>query len=126
MTTTSSIYSETPIFSSEEQQFYHNQQEFASDPNIYQAPPQQYQQSPPNLPPFNNNCLHLQIFVNLPFKHTLIIRPRTKNQMVQNGRQPFVPIENDQVWTSPIASPSMQSQSSFGQSQQSLPSMNVW
>lgn len=123
LTTTSSIYSETPIFSSEEQQFYHNQQEFASDPNIYQAPPQQYQQPPPNLPPLQQLPPPSDIRKSTIQTYT-DYRPRTKNQMVQNGRQPFVPIENDQVWTSPIASPSMQSQSSFGQSQQSLPSMN--
>lgn len=43
-------------------------------------------------------------------------RPRVKNQTVMSspeGKQPFVPIENDNVWTSPINSPSIQSQASF-------------
>lgn len=123
LTTTSSIYSETPIFSSEEQQFYHNQQEFVNNPNIiYQAPPQQYQPPPPDLPPLQQLPPPSDIRKSTIQTYT-DYRPRTKNQAVPNGKQPFVPIENDQVWTSPIASPSMQSQSSFGQSQQSLSTM---
>ena len=39
-----------------------------------------------------------------------------KNQTVTSsptGKLPFVPIENDGVWTSPVNSPSIQSQASF-------------
>lgn len=124
LTTTSSIYSETPIFSSEEQQFYHNQQEFVNNPNtVYQAPPQQYQPPPQELPPLQQLPPPSDIRKSTIQTYT-DYRPRIKNQVVPNMKQPFVPIENDQVWTSPITSPTMQSQASFGQSQQSLPSMN--
>ena len=48
-------------------------------------------------------------------------KPRHKNQNVTSppmGKQPFVPIESDGVWTSPISSPAMQSQASFQSHQQ--------
>lgn len=43
-------------------------------------------------------------------------KPSMKNQTVTSsptGKLPFVPIENDGVWTSPVNSPSIQSQASF-------------
>lgn len=124
LTTTSSIYSETPIFSTEEQLLYHNQQEFVNNPNItYQAPPQQYQAPPRDLPPLQQLPPPSDIRKSTIQTYT-DYHPKTKNQVVPNMKQPFVPIENDQVWTSPIASPVTQSNATFSQSQQSLSSFN--
>lgn len=124
MTTASSIYSETPIFSNEEQQFYHNQQEFASDPNFnYQQSPQQ-QQPPAELPPLQSLPPPSDIRQSTIQTYTDYQHKRSKNQLTQNVKQPFIPIENDQVWSSPISSPAMQSQSTFSNSQQSLPLSN--
>jgi hypothetical protein len=61
-------------------------------------------------------------------------QPRSKNNNLSQGatsppmKQPFVPIENDNVWTSPVSSPTMNSNSaSFGSnsnlSQGKLPSL---
>ncbi|KAI5962859.1 hypothetical protein CANMA_003634 [Candida margitis] len=141
---TSSVYmdpDEAYHHEQQQQQMYYNhfnqqyQQEYGApvDPQLYQQfQQQQYyyyqrqqqqlrqQQRPPRpLPPLqqlrNPSDLRkstLQTFTDF--------RPRAKNQTVMSppeGKQPFVPIENDNVWTSPINSPSIQSQASFPQPQ---------
>ncbi|KAI5902377.1 hypothetical protein K4G60_g1518 [Candida parapsilosis] len=94
----------------QQQQYYYYQRQ------QQQLRQQQQQQVPPRpLPPLqqlrNPSDLRkstIQTFTDF--------RPRAKNQTVTSppeGKQPFVPIENDNVWTSPINSPSIQSQSSF-------------
>lgn len=125
MTTTSSIYTETPIFSHEEQQYYYNQQQLANDPAFYNqfplaAPNQVYpypqQQQPPkpkNLPPLRSLPTASDIRQSTIQTYT-DFQPRAKNIVTSpTGKQPFVPIENDGVWTSPVTSPVAGSQSSF-------------
>ena len=140
---TSSVYvdpEEAYQYQQQQQQMYYNhfnqqyQQQYGTpvDPQLYQQfqqqqyyyyqrqqqqlRQQQQQQVPPRpLPPLqqlrNPSDLRkstIQTFTDF--------RPRAKNQTVTSppeGKQPFVPIENDNVWTSPINSPSIQSQSSF-------------
>ena len=139
---TSSVYldpEEAYQYQQQQQQMYYQdfnqqyQQQFGApvDPQLYQQYQQQqyyyYQQQQQQqlrqqqqmparpLPPLqqlrNPSDLRkstLQTFTDF--------RPRVKNQTVTSppqGKQPFVPIENDTVWTSPINSPSIQSQASF-------------
>ncbi|EMG45841.1 hypothetical protein SBY92_002254 [Candida maltosa Xu316] len=135
---TSSVYNEEDV--QYHQQYYYNQfdqqyqQQFGApvDPQMYEQLQQQsyinyYEQeqqqrklqSKKPLPPLQNlpsasdfRKSTLQTYTN--FKPTL------KNQTVVSpptGKQPFVPIENDHVWSSPINSPSIQSQASFQQQQ---------
>lgn len=137
---TSSVYmdpEEAFQYQQQQQQMYYNhfnqqyQQQYGApvDPQLYQQYQQQQfyyyqrqqqlrqqQQRPQRpLPPLqqlrNPSDLRkstIQTFTDF--------RPRVKNQTVMSppeGKQPFVPIENDNVWTSPINSPSIQSQASF-------------
>lgn len=125
MTTTSSIYTETPIFSNEEQQYFYSQQQFInSSENYSQQQQPQFQQPPPQQQQFQQPAQPLPPLQNLPSasdirKSTIQtytdFQPRGKNLVTSpTGRQPFVPIENDGVWTSPITSPTNASQSTFG------------
>ncbi|CAK7895108.1 hypothetical protein CAAN1_05S01662 [[Candida] anglica] len=126
MTTTSSIYTETPVFSQEERQYYHQQQEFVDEQQQFdqqQYEQQQYyyhqqQQQPreavelPPLqqlpPPSDIRKSTLQTYTDF--------QPRSKNLNLSPtmGKQPFVPIENDGVWSAPISSPHNGSQATFG------------
>ncbi|CAK9441176.1 uncharacterized protein LODBEIA_P50450 [Lodderomyces beijingensis] len=118
----------------ENQQAYYDQfnqqyqQQYGSpvDPHLYQQfQQQQYnhyfqtqQRKPPRpLPPLQNlrNPADLRKSTLQTFTDFV---PNVKNQTVTSppmGKTPFVPIENDDVWTSPIESPSVQSQASFPQ-----------
>ncbi|KAI5962081.1 uncharacterized protein KGF55_003156 [Candida pseudojiufengensis] len=115
-----------------QQQYYHQfnqqyQQEYGSpvDPQLYQYYQQeqydyyqrQQQQRRPNrpLPPLQK-LRHPADLRKSTLETYTDFTPHHKNQTVMSppiGKQPFVPIENDGVWTSPINSPTLQSQASF-------------
>ncbi|CCE86166.1 Piso0_005821 [Millerozyma farinosa CBS 7064] len=126
-TVASSIYSSTPIFSSEEQQFYQNQQQFADNYDAYYGQPQFYQQGPSpqeqgppvELPPLQKLPPPSEIRQSTIQTYT-DYRPRAKkmNTINQGQKQPFVPIENGDVWSQPSGSPSL-NQSPFPASQSS-------
>lgn len=126
-TVASSIYSSTPIFSSEEQQFYQNQQQFADNYDPYYHQPQFYHQGPH--PQEQQPTVELPPLQKLPppseIRQSTIqtytdYRPRAKktNTINSSQKQPFVPIENGDVWSQPSGSPSL-SQQAFPTSQSS-------
>ncbi|KAL7663416.1 Uncharacterized protein ABC855_g4147 [[Candida] zeylanoides] len=119
-TTTSSIYTEAPLFSQDEQQYVHQQQMLAQE-----APQQYHYQQQDQAPPLIHQPVELPPLQQLPpasdiRKSTIQtytdFQPRPKNSSAMSppiNKQPFVPIENDGVWTAPISSPLMGSQGSF-------------
>lgn len=138
LTTTSSIYAENNFMTSEDQQYYDqqppHQQYYQPHPHQQQQqqgsyfPPQQqhqiyhnYNQQPQQPPPVALPPLQTLPSASDIRKSTLQtytnFHPRSKNQVTSptGGKQPFVPIENDGVWTSPITSPGTASQPAFNQ-----------
>ncbi|RCK54778.1 hypothetical protein Cantr_04769 [Candida viswanathii] len=132
VSTASSVYNDTDDVE-QHQQYYYNQfnqqyqQQFGSpvDPNFYhQFQQQQYynfyqheqqkriQQSKKPLPPLQK-LPNPSDFRKSTLQTYTDFKPNLKNQPSSGGKQPFIPIENDGVWTSPINSPSIQSQASF-------------
>ena len=132
ISTASSVYNDAEDVEHHQQYYYDQfnqqyQQQFGSpvDPNFYhQFQQQQYynyyqheqqrriQQAKKPLPalqklpnPADFRKSTLQTYTNF--------KPNLKNQPSSSGKQPFIPIENDGVWSSPINSPSIQSQASF-------------
>lgn len=117
LTTSSSIY-DTSDLSMQDQAYFYQQQQYAQghyDPNYYgQNYSEQYQGPPPELPqlqqlppPSDIRKSTIQTYTDF--------HPRNKNP-VSSPKQPFVPIENNGVWTSPtLTSPLMQSLGTFGQ-----------
>ncbi|KAI5949919.1 hypothetical protein KGF54_005397 [Candida jiufengensis] len=115
-----------------QQQYYNQfnqqyQQQYGSpvDPQLYQHYQQeqynyyqrQQQQKRPNrpLPPLQK-LRHPADLRKSTLETYTNFTPHLKNQTVMSpptGKQPFVPIENDGVWTSPINSPTIQSSASF-------------
>ena len=118
LTTTSSIY-ENPDISSAEQSYMYQQQQYAQgqyNPNYYGQEygyGGQYQGPPPELPqlqqlppPSDIRKSTIQTYTDF--------QPKNKNP-VNSPKQPFVPIENEGVWSSPVASsPLLQSIGTFG------------
>lgn len=125
LTTTSSIYNEDPIFSHEDQQYYDQHvaphQQFYQSPSQHQQPHPNYQQQQQQHQIYHNYQQAPPPPVALPPLQTLPsaseirkstiqtytdYQPRSKNQVTSPtaGKQPFNPIENDGVWTSPASS----------------------
>lgn len=106
MTTTSSIYNDTPIFSSEEQQYY-NQQYYVPQGNSANTSYSSHNTQRPKvvLPPLQTLPSASDIRKSTIQTYT-DFQPRPKGQVTSpTSRQPFNPIENDGVWTSPVTSP---------------------
>lgn len=121
-TTTSSIYTENPLFSKDEQQFIQQQQIYSEDPQYnyeqqYVQQPQYYQPHYEQQPEQPAQHYELPPLQQLPppsdFRKSTIqsftdFQPKPKNQMTNSpsiSKLPFVPIENSNVWKNSPVSP---------------------
>lgn len=121
---TSSMYSKTPGLSREEIQYYQAQQIYAAKPNIHQQhilfqdeiPPVKKELPPLRVIPTPSNFRQstLQTYTDFQGNHR---KPISSNKL------PFVPINNDEVWSSP-SSPINQASPSINGSLYSLATIN--
>lgn len=129
-TRASSIYTETPIFTEDEAKYHHQQEMLAEGMYAEQQQAHFMPNEPMQHPYYQNSVPHVELppLQQLPTpseirKSTIQTytdyEPRIKNHNGQGKKQPFNPIEDHSIWSSPVSSPGTQVSPVFN-SQQSV------
>lgn len=121
---TSSMYSKTPGLSKEEIQYYQAQQTYAKKANV----PQRHSLFQDEIPPVKKELPPLRVIPTPSNFRQSTLQTYTDFQgnhrkPINSNKLPFVPINNDEVWSSP-SSPINQAPSSINGSLYSLATVN--